>query len=1690
MRVVFRFFITIGVLLGLMPLLAAQSAGASATPTDYGPQVTLYSEAGSAPSDVATDQYRNVWVAANGAHKVVQLSLTGDADPKVIPFSVTLGDGLTLYKNVEGGAYRPLYIAEKENSRIWAYADGQPEAYQQSQFGVGQPTDIDFDGSDKPYIMNDAFDRISRYNGSSLNNYEVFPQPTSSIAYDGWGLKLYYSEPSTNRVMAFDLTKPAGTPATEFAPLAGMLDGPTGIAVDGSNKNLYVSDTNHNRVIRVALDQTDPTKAVTITPTEGLNKPTGITYFRGGLYIADTGNDRVVVLPQRSAITYSVGGSMNFGDSAHAKFDTTLMSGTPESATLSGTAVCTKTDDGKAINDTLAPGYYAIDETSCSGLSLKGLGAPFYELTYGGNFFKVDKTPIDVTITGSATVTKSTYRFTHTETLPTGVTVAGTATCTRTKPTESTTKTIDNTYSVGTYAIDASSCTGLSLSGANAANYSLTIKAGDYVVGDAKTLEITLNGFKYFEVDTAAPFSWPYTANVPEGVTISGGPGQCTKLLKEDGTSVSVGDNSLELGTYPLDLPTCFGYYLSGVNADDYKIVYKGTFSVVKPKITITVKGSKTYGDNRLTFSETQSGARQSGYATGKAVCTGLTNDNVMLTANAGTYKIDPSTCSGHTLAGANASKFDLEYVGDDFVVNKQNLVFYAIGHYTYRSPSSNYWSLNTGTLPAGIKAGTALKCTKTTDGKTIDDAILPGDYSVDVTSCTGWQLQDGPNNDNYFVFLSGGSFTMHKTLIKIVINGTMPYGSTTPTYTFTTQGKPDGITIAGTITCTSTLAGGAIGANLNVGLTYLNGRNCSGLSMTGTDADTYEMQIITASVNVTKRELPVAVTGTKTVDGNAIFKMVPDFSSVPEIPGFSTSGNVTCSKLTNGKLAKDERALGSYTIDLTSCSGLAASPTDSNFKFVFSNGAFTVTKNLIQVQVSGSHAFGETPSLKTENWYKPTAINVVGTITCTAMKTGEPLDSTLPIGSYTVDPATCSGLSLTGGDASNVLSNYDIEYAADFKYVVQTPVTIAVTGVKTYKSTTTLSKVVTGETDAVTVTGTLACTKLTTGTAIADAKKGSYTIDAKSCSGLSLIGEGAANYKVIYTGGAFTVNPQAVAVVFSGSQTYLGSATYKTKEQNPMPVDVTLVGTPTCMSDSTLAVGDYTLDADDCSGVSLGGDDADNYAFQGVGGDFTVNPIEVKVTVTGTQLYGNPASFAHTETLPSGITISGEANCASATDGAIDNVLNVGNHKIAASSCSGLTLGGTDVSNYKLVYVGGAHIVLPVTVDVTVTGSAIYSDGATFAHTETLPEGMTISGTAKCTGVTAANPASPLNVGSYMLDATTCSGLTLGGTNADKYTIVWHGGAFSVTKKAITIAAQPATRAYGVANPTFTVDRFPVGGLSNGPTFTTNATASSVPGTYVLTPNGTAGPNFTVSFTNSTLTITKARPTVTMTVPSSAAFGANTALAATVTAPGTGTPSGTVSFFDGATNLGIARIANGVARITVNTLGGGARSITGVYSGDSNFTDATSKTATVNVGGTTTLTGNQKTITATKGSVVVSNAVIRGTVNISRGATLSIENSRVDGVVTISAAGNVRICGTTFTKSVTITSDAGWVVAGDAAHGCAPNRFESTLTLKNNARGIQVIGNYLAGRLINTGNSGAGPWADAPVAVIKDNKK
>jgi hypothetical protein len=144
----------------------------------------------------------------------------------------------------------------------------------------------------------------------------------------------------------------------------------------------------------------------------------------------------------------------------------------------------------------------------------------------------------------------------------------------------------------------------------------------------------------------------------------------------------------------------------------------------------------------------------------------------------------------------------------------------------------------------------------------------------------------------------------------------------------------------------------------------------------------------------------------------------------------------------------------------------------------------------------------------------------------------------------------------------------------------------------------------------------------------------------------------------------------------------------------------------------------------------------------------------------------------------------------------------------------------------------------------------------------------------------------------------------------------------------------------------------------------------------------------------------------------------------ASVTLTAAVTPSsatGTVTFYNGAANIGSATVSGGTASLTTSFAAGGTATLSAVYSGDYNYLSSTSNSLTVNVSGplatttalsastnataigeSVTLTANLTPATATGEVAFYNGSTAIGTANVSAGvATLN---------TTFSASGNLNL--------------------------------------------------------------------------------
>jgi Bacterial Ig-like domain (group 3) len=254
-----------------------------------------------------------------------------------------------------------------------------------------------------------------------------------------------------------------------------------------------------------------------------------------------------------------------------------------------------------------------------------------------------------------------------------------------------------------------------------------------------------------------------------------------------------------------------------------------------------------------------------------------------------------------------------------------------------------------------------------------------------------------------------------------------------------------------------------------------------------------------------------------------------------------------------------------------------------------------------------------------------------------------------------------------------------------------------------------------------------------------------------------------------------------------------------------------------------------------------------------------------------------------------------------------------------------------------------------------------------------------------------------------------------------------------------------------GVLNSTTTTpaSNLPLNGSGNA-SFTTSALTADK---HFITASYSGDSSFSAGSSSLIQIVHASASTTTLTSSANpSAPGHQVSFTATVTAlpPGSGTPSGQVTFEDGSTVIGQVPLnASGIAIFSTSSLQAGSHTITAVYASDTNFA-ASSGSVAQSVQNSTTMTattatsspnpstfGQSVTFTSTTTS---SGGVPVGTVTFTEGATVWASN------VVVSVSGHASFSTTTLTAgshtiTATFTGSTGW---GNSNGNTAPQQVNS----------------------------------------------
>ncbi len=1002
----------------------------------------------------------------------------------------------------------------------------------------------------------------------------------------------------------------------------------------------------------------------------------------------------------------------------------------------------------------------------------------------------------------------------------------------------------------------------ITASGAVDPNYTITYVAGTLTIGKA-TLTVTADNQ-----------SSTYGAALPAlTVTYSGFVnGDTQASLTTAATASTTATAASPAGNYSINT--------SGAVDPNYTITYvPGTLTIGKAALTVTADNqSSTYGAALPALTVTYSGF-VNGDTQASLTTAATANTTATAASPAGNYSINTS--------GAVDPNYTISYVAGTLTIGKANLTITAdnqsITHgATIPTLTASYSGFVNGDNAASLTTAPTLTTTGTS-------ASPAGSYPINAS---------GAVDPNYNISYVAGTLAIGKTLLVVTVNDqSSVYGSALPTFTVSYSGFVNGdnaasLTTPPTISTTATAASpagsypitasGAV--DPNYAISYTPGTltiSKAALTVTADNqSSTYGAALPALTVTYsgfvngdTQASLTAAATASTTATAaspagnysiNTSGAVDPNYT-ISYVPGTLTIGKAALTVTADNQSSTYGAALPTLTVtysgfvngdtqaSLTTAAtastiATAASPA-GNYSI---NTSGAVDPNYTISYVAGTLTIGKanlTITADNQNIAHGAAIPTL-TASYSGFVNGDNAASltTAPTLSTTATSASSAGnYPITASGA--VDPNYNISYVAGTLAIGKALLTITVNNQNlVYGSVLpTLTANYSGFVNGDNIASLTSLPTITT-TATAASPVGTYTITAS--------GAADPNYNINYVLGTLTIDKAPLTITADNQSSTYGAAlpTLTTSYSGFVNGDnaASLTTAPTLSTTATSAspAGSYPITA---SGAV-----DPNYTITYAAGTLTIGKAALTVTADNqSSIYGSalPALTASYSGFVNG------DNTASLTTA--PTLTTTGTASSPAGSYPIMASGAVD-PNYTISYVAG-------TLTIGKANLTITADNQSIAHGAAIPvltasysgfvngdnvASLTTAPTLSTTGTSASS------AGSYPIIAN--------GAVDPNYNISYVAGTLAIGKALLVVTVDNQSSVYGSALPTLTVS---YSGFVNGdnaaslatqPTISTTATAASPAGTYAITASGAVDPNYAISYTPGTLTISKAALTVT----------------------------------------------------------------------------------------------------------------------------------------------------------------------------------------------------------------------------------
>jgi len=758
----------------------------------------------------------------------------------------------------------------------------------------------------------------------------------------------------------------------------------------------------------------------------------------------------------------------------------------------------------------------------------------------------------------------------------------------------------------------------------------------------------------------------------------------------------------------------------------------------------------------------------------------------------------------------------------------------------------------------------------------------------------------------NYAITFVAADFNITPAAATITPNDqSQIYGGIQPALTATVTGLVNGDTaLAGLVLA-------AAPASSHVG-TY-------NITVSDSTDTNYTFTLNIGTLTITPATLTVTANSQTKAYGAALPTLTASYAGL--VNGDTAASLPTAATLSTTATAASHVADSPYTIT-------ASGAVDSDYTISYVDGALTVTPVGLTITADNqTKAYGAALPTLTASY-----TGLANGDTAVSLTTGPALNTTATAASHVAG----SPYTITASGA--VDSDYTISYVDGALTV--TPVALTITAdnqAKAYGAalptlTTSYTGLVNGDTASSLPTAPALNTTATAGSHVAGSP---YTITAS--------GAVDSDYTISYVDGTLTVTPVGLTITADNQTKVYGAAlpTLTVSYAGLVNGDTAASLTTAPALNTTATVASHV--AGSPYTITAGGAVDSDYTISYVDGAMTVTPVGLTITVDNqTKEYG---AAVPTLTASYAGLVNGDTAVSLTTAATLSTTATASSH--VAGSPYTITASSAVDSDYTISYVDGALTVTPAALTIT-------ADSQTKVYGQPIPTLTGIlTGVVTGDGITAAyttNATQFSDVGNYPITAA----LEDPNSKLGNYSWTPTPGTLTIGRADQTITWNaPAPITYGMALDGTELDAT-VAGVSGGSApgaLTYSPAAGTVldAGAQTLSVMAAATTDYNAA---SATVIQQVNPGSTITVlvgpDSSPTTGVALTLTATVSPaePGAGSPTGTVTFFDGANAIsGPVALTNGVASFTTSTLIVGNRRLTAQYSGDAS--DATS-TSTV----------------------------------------------------------------------------------------------------------------------------------------------